>query len=104
MRRSERESVVSLCEKEGKETRRSRLFFPRLAYSLLLESEHKEEKMSASRAEPCSHAEAWTAARGGPSRAYLPVQRCLVEEWREARARTAKASIAEVRASEQGAK
>jgi hypothetical protein len=51
--------------------------------------EDTTRKMSASPSEPCSHAEAWAAARGGPAQAYLPVQRCLVEEWREARARSA---------------
>ena len=57
-----------------------------LPTSSLLE---KNQQNMASRAEPCSHAEAWAAARGGPAQAYLPIQRCLVEEWREARARAA---------------
>ena len=47
---------------------------------------------SSSSSEPCSHAEAWAAARGGPDQAYLPLQRCLVEEWREARARAGSSS------------
>jgi hypothetical protein len=47
--------------------------------------------------EPCSHVEAWASARGGPAQAYLPLQRCLVEEWREARARRAAGNAVEVR-------
>lgn len=38
---------------------------------------------------PCSHAAAWVAARGGPAVAYLPIQRCLMEGWREAAAASA---------------
>lgn len=58
-----------------------------------LSSSSREIKKNMSRAEPCVHAQAWAAARGGPAQAYLPIQRCLVEEWREARARAAASNI-----------